>query len=54
MILLKRKQLGIDTLKPGITGLAQINGRDLISLEKKINFEIEYLKKGFFFDLKSS
>ena len=30
----KRKQLGIDTLKPGITGLAQINGRDLISLEK--------------------
>lgn len=49
----KRKQLGIDTLKPGITGLAQINGRDLISLEKKINFEAEYLKKkNFFFDLK--
>ncbi len=48
----KRKQLGIDGLKPGITGYAQINGRDLIPLEKKIALEAEYLKKrNFFFDL---
>ncbi len=49
----KREELGIDSLKPGITGLAQINGRDFISLEKKIALEAEYLKKrNFFFDLK--
>ena len=52
-LLKKRKELGIDTLKPGITGYAQINGRDLISDDKKLSFEYEYLKKkNFFFDLK--
>jgi O-antigen biosynthesis protein WbqP len=48
----KRKKLGIDILKPGITGWAQINGRDKISLSKKIYFDFEYLKKqSFMFDL---
>ena len=41
----KRKKLGIHRLKPGITGYAQINGRDMISLDKKIALEYEYLKK---------
>ena len=40
-----RKNLGIDKLKPGITGYAQINGRDMISLDEKIALEYEYLKK---------
>ena len=31
----KREELKINNLKPGITGLAQINGRDKIDLEKK-------------------
>ena len=44
-LLEKRKKLGIHRLKPGITGYAQINGRDMISLEQKIALEYEYLKK---------
>ena len=44
---------GVDKLKPGITGWAQINGRDDISIEKKVELEEEYLnKKSFLFDLK--
>ena len=44
---------GVDKLKPGITGWAQINGRDEISLEAKVALEIEYLqRKSFWFDVK--
>ena len=44
---------GVDKLKPGITGWAQINGRDEISLEEKVALEKEYLnRKSIFFDLK--
>ena len=47
-----RVAAGIDKLKPGITGWAQINGRDEISIEAKVSLEIEYLKrKSFLFDL---
>jgi O-antigen biosynthesis protein WbqP len=43
----------VDKLKPGITGWAQINGRDEISIEEKVAFEKEYLeKKSFLFDCK--
>jgi O-antigen biosynthesis protein WbqP len=43
---------GVDKLKPGITGWAQINGRDEISIEKKVELEQEYLqKKSFLFDV---
>lgn len=43
---------GVDKLKPGITGWAQINGRDEISIEEKVAFEKEYLeRKSFLFDL---
>ncbi len=44
---------GVDKLKPGITGWAQINGRDEINIETKVNFEKEYLlKKTFILDSK--
>lgn len=44
---------GIDDLKPGITGWAQINGRDEISLEQKVMLEKEYLmRRSLIFDLK--
>jgi len=47
-----RVATGVDKLKPGITGWAQINGRDDISIEKKVELEQEYLqKKSFLFDL---
>ncbi len=43
---------GVDKLKPGITGWAQINGRDDISIEKKVQLEQEYLqKKSLLFDI---
>jgi O-antigen biosynthesis protein WbqP len=43
-----RKKYGIDKIMPGITGHAQINGRDLISDKEKLNLEIEYMKKKSF------
>ena len=43
---------GVSRLKPGITGWAQINGRDDISIEKKVQLEQEYLsKKSFLFNI---
>lgn len=43
---------GVDKLKPGITGWAQINGRDDISMKKKVQLDQQYLnKKSFLFDL---
>jgi O-antigen biosynthesis protein WbqP len=48
-----RTQYGVHELLPGITGWAQINGRDEIPIPKKVAFEVEYLnRKNFFFDLK--
>lgn len=47
-----RVAAGVDKLKPGITGWAQINGRDEISIQDKVAFEVEYLKKkSIFFDV---
>ena len=40
-----RVATGVSKLKPGITGWAQINGRDDISIEKKVQFEQEYMNK---------
>lgn len=40
-----RVATGVDKLKPGITGWAQINGRDDISIEKKVELEQEYMNK---------
>lgn len=47
-----RVSAGVDKLKPGITGWAQINGRDDISIEKKVQLEQEYLyKRSILFDI---
>lgn len=32
------------SIKPGITGLAQVNGRDLLTVEKKVEFDSEYMR----------
>ena len=48
-----RVQAGVDQLIPGITGWAQINGRDENSLEEKVQYDKEYLeRKSFWFDIK--
>ena len=44
---------GVDKLKPGLTGWAQVNGRDDISLEEKVALEKEYLgRRSVKFDLR--
>ena len=40
-----RVTAGVDKLIPGITGWAQVNGRDELSLEQKVALEKEYLAK---------
>jgi len=48
-----RTQYGVDQLVPGLTGWAQVNGRDELSLSDKVQYEVEYLnKQSFQFDLK--
>ena len=48
-----RKKNMIDQLLPGITGLAQINGRDSIDIHEKVNLELIYLnKKSLTYDIK--
>lgn len=48
-----RHQLAIDRLLPGITGLAQVNGRDLLSDHQKIQYDLNYLTHiGFILDIK--
>lgn len=47
-----RVATGVSKLKPGITGWAQINGRDEISIEEKVKLEQAYLnRKSFLFDV---
>ncbi len=41
-----RTQHGVHTLVPGLTGWAQINGRDELSIEDKVRFDAEYLLRG--------
>ena len=44
---------GVDQLIPGLTGWAQINGRDELSIPDKVDFDIEYLQRqSFLLDLK--
>ena len=41
------------TVKPGLSGLAQVQGRNAISWERKIEYDLEYIEKiSFSFDLK--
>lgn len=48
-----RDKKSINLLKPGITGHAQINGRDNISLTKKVSLEVEYMENhDICFDIK--
>ena len=48
-----RTHYGVDKLVPGLTGWAQVNGRDELSIPIKVQYEVEYLQKqSFWFDMK--
>ena len=52
-LILLRKKNGIDGEKPGITGWAQVNGRDELSIADKVGFDVEYVNnQSLLFDLK--
>lgn len=47
-----RTQKGVHTLVPGLTGWAQVNGRDELPIPQKVNLDAEYLqRRGFWFDI---
>jgi len=48
-----RTEKGVDKLLPGITGWAQVNGRDELSIPDKVSLDLEYLnRQSFWFDMK--
>lgn len=52
-LIAERDKYGANDVLPGLTGWAQINGRDELEIEEKARLDGEYVKKmGFFFDIK--
>ncbi len=48
-----RKEKGADILRPGITGLAQVMGRDDLPIPIKVDFDVRYVSDfSLLFDLK--
>jgi O-antigen biosynthesis protein WbqP len=48
-----RTQYGVDKLVPGLTGWAQVNGRDELSIPLKVQYDVEYIQRqSFWFDIK--
>jgi len=48
-----RSEKNVDKLLPGITGWAQVNGRDELSIPDKVALDVEYLNhQSFWFDMK--
>lgn len=49
----ERDKYGANDVRPGLTGWAQINGRDELEIDVKARLDGEYIEKmGFFFDIK--
>ena len=49
----QRTERGVHILLPGLTGWAQINGRDELLIQEKVALDVEYLRqKSFFLDIK--
>lgn len=47
-----RDDFAANSIRPGLTGWAQINGRDTLSIEEKVHFDSEYVENmSFSFDL---
>ncbi len=48
-----RNKKNVQCLIPGLTGWAQINGRDILSIDQKVELDAEYMKdQTFWFDIK--
>ncbi len=48
-----RAEKNVYSVRPGVTGLAQVNGRDMISEEQKVNWDAEYVQnKSMLLDIK--
>jgi O-antigen biosynthesis protein WbqP len=48
-----RSRQGVDQMLPGLTGWAQVNGRDEVSIEDKVALDLYYLKnQNFWLDIK--
>lgn len=48
-----RTQYGVDKLLPGLTGWAQVNGRDELPIPDKVKLDVEYMnRQSLFFDFK--
>lgn len=45
MVFMTREQRERHSIRPGLTGLAQVNGRNAISWEAKLQYDLEYLKR---------
>ena len=53
MLTAERDKYGANDVKPGLTGWAQINGRDEIEIPEKARLDGEYVRKeSFLFDLR--
>lgn len=48
-----RTQYGVEKLLPGLTGWAQVNGRDELPIPQKVALDVEYLQKqSLWFDIR--
>ena len=48
-----RTEAGVDKLLPGLTGWAQVNGRDELSIPQKVALDVEYMQRqSLWFDIK--
>lgn len=51
-LIAERDKYHANDVKPGLTGLAQISGRDELEISVKAKFDGEYVeKRGFFYDI---
>lgn len=52
-LIARRTEVGVHLLTPGLTGWAQVNGRDELAIPLKVAFDAEYRQKqSFWFDLR--
>ena len=52
-LVVMRSERGVDALVPGLTGWAQVNGRDNLSIPEKVRLDAEYLaRRSLLFDIR--